>query len=269
MDLGPVDCFVRITKNTRYSLTWEGNDHGDVLDAHIISYLQQSGFYGDVSIILGLLIDGVVVNGSTCLDWREVCATLLGVVPEDRDIFGQRLHLTWLPEHFPSLAPDADVESLIGGFLFTDKSNNMIHLMFLPLLEDFGVIDTYSWGSVCLAWLYREMCRASRIDVHDVSGSLILLQLWIWDIFAFITPMRLYSTLHNGILPQPPLGMRYIIWEPYTDDVIFGLLDYYTIASDLWLTISPLICVHIVEWYRPDRVLRQFRLLQHILGKAI
>ena len=36
-----------------------------------------------------------------------------------------------------------------------DKSNNMIHLMFLPLLEDFGVIDTYSWGSVCLAWLYR------------------------------------------------------------------------------------------------------------------
>ena len=59
-----------------------------------------------------------------------------------------------------------------------------------------------------------------------------------------------------------------IIWEPYTDDVIFGLLDYYTIASDLWLTISPLICFHIVEWYRPDRVLRQFRLLQHILKQC-
>ena len=64
----------------------------------------------DVSIILGLLIDGVVVSGSTCLDWRKVCATLLRVVPEDRDISRQRLRLTWLIEHFPSLAFDADVE---------------------------------------------------------------------------------------------------------------------------------------------------------------
>ena len=55
-----------------------------------------------------------------------------------------------------------------------------------------------------------------------------------------------------------------IIWEPYTDDVIFGLPDYCTIASDLWLTISPLIFFYIVEWHRPDRVLRQFGLLQHI-----
>ena len=81
----------------------------------------------DVTIILGLPIDGVAISDNTCLDWREVCATLLGVVPKDRDIFGQILRLTWLIEHFPSLAPDADVESvrcyakafiilLIGGF---------------------------------------------------------------------------------------------------------------------------------------------------------
>ena len=57
---------------------------------------------------------------------------------------------------------DADVESvrcyarafilqLIGGFLFADKSNNRVHLMFLPLLQDLGVTSTYSWGSACLA----------------------------------------------------------------------------------------------------------------------
>ena len=84
------------------------------------------------------------------------------------------------------MALDADVESvqcyakafilqLIRGFLFVDKLKNMVHLMFLSLLEDFGVTGTYSWGSACLAWLYREMCRASRIDAHDVSGPLILL----------------------------------------------------------------------------------------------
>ena len=156
-----------------------------------------------------------------------MCATLLGVLPEDKDISEQRLRLTWLTEHFPSLAPDADVEFMqcyarafilqfIGGFLFADKSNNMVHLMFLSLLEDFGVIGTYSWGSACLAWLYQEMCRASCIDAHDISGPLILLQLWIWDIFAFIAPMHLHSTLHDGILPQPPLGMRYVFNLSYS-----------------------------------------------------
>ena len=111
----------------------------------------------------------------TCLDWREVCATLLGVVLEERDIFGQRLHLTWLIEHFPSLSLDANVESvryyvrafilqLIRGFLFADKSNNRVHLMFLPLLEDFGVIGNYSWGSVCLAWIKR--CVEQPILMH-------------------------------------------------------------------------------------------------------
>ena len=50
----------------------------------------------DVSIILGLPIDGVAVSDSTCLDWRKVCATLLRVVLEDRDISGQRLRLSQL-----------------------------------------------------------------------------------------------------------------------------------------------------------------------------
>ena len=60
------------------------------------------------------------------------------------------------------------------------------------------------------------MCQASRIDVHDVLGSLILLQLEIWDIFAFIAPMRLHSTLHDGVLPRPPLGMRYVFNLSYS-----------------------------------------------------
>ena len=60
------------------------------------------------------------------------------------------------------------------------------------------------------------MCRASRIDVHDVSGPLILLQLWIWDRLPFITPMRLHSTLHDGVMPQPPLGMRYVFNLSYS-----------------------------------------------------
>ena len=153
MDPGPINHFVLYNQEVHWSLLiWEGNDpgelhcrrheasfyHNSVLDARIIPYLQQSGFYGvtrlsfisldwhliivfierwcpkthtfhvhqgectitlhDVSIILGLSIDGVAVNDNTCLDFREVCATLLGVLPEDKDISEQRLRLTWLIE---------------------------------------------------------------------------------------------------------------------------------------------------------------------------
>ena len=40
---------------------------------------------------------------------------------------------------------------------------------------------------------------------------------------------------------------------------------YCTSGVDIWMTISPLICFHIVEWHRPDRVLRQFGMRHGIL----
>ena len=155
------------------------------------------------------------------MDWRHICHDLLGVTPGDRDIDGQRLHLNWLLDKFSTLPPDAYEGSircycrayilqLIGGCLFADKSNSKVHLMFLPFLIDFDTAGTYSWGSACLAWLYRELCRASHIDARDISGPLIILQLWIWDRFPFIAPQRLYSVPRDRRLPQPPLGTRYI-----------------------------------------------------------
>lgn len=35
-------------------------------------------------------------------------------------------------------------------------------------------------------------------------------------------------------------------------------------GQDIWLTVSPLICFHIVEWHLPNRVLRQFSMHQTI-----
>ena len=176
----------------------------------------------DIAMLIGLPVDGDVVTGSTCLDWRRVCYSLLGLTPGDTDIDGQRLHLTWLSQSFPTLAPDADEESiqrytrayilqLIGGFLFSGKSSDKVHLMFLPLLEDFEVARRYSWSSACLAWLYRQLCRASHIDTHDISGPLILLQLWVWERFPFIAPHCLRIAPHDDQLPPPPLAIRYIL----------------------------------------------------------
>ena len=142
----------------------------------------------DIVILLGLLVDGVAVTGSTSLHWRDVYHSLLGLILGDTDLDGQHLYLTRLSRSFPSLALDADEEfilryarayilQLIGGFLFSGKSSDKMHLMFLPFLSDFKATGHYSWGSSCLVWIFRQLCHASHIDTHDISGSLILLHI--------------------------------------------------------------------------------------------
>jgi len=55
-----------------------------------------------------------------------------------------------------------------------------------------------------------------------------------------------------------------INWTPYTPHVMSMLPDYCHDGQDIWLTVSPLICFHIVEWHQPDRVLRQFGMRQTV-----
>ena len=103
---------------------------------------------------------------------------------------------------------------------FNDKFRNKILkdivleirycLMFLPLLQDFEAAGHYSWGSACLAWFYQQLCRASHIDTRDISRSLILLQIWIWEKFPYIAPNRLHITPHDDQLPVAPLAIWYI-----------------------------------------------------------
>lgn len=64
----------------------------------------------------------------------------------------------------------------MGGVLFTDKSGADVQLIFLPLLRDFKYTEQLSWGSVVLAHLYRELCRASKVGAKEIAGPLILLQ---------------------------------------------------------------------------------------------
>jgi len=53
----------------------------------------------------------------------------------------------------------AYILELIGGVLMSDKSGNIIHLMYLPLLVGLERVGRYGWGSTCLAHMYREMCK--------------------------------------------------------------------------------------------------------------
>lgn len=164
----------------------------------------------DIAIQFGLPVDGKAVTGSLQHDWPLLCEDLLGVRPPQPQLRGSRLSLPWLGSHFTKLPLEADevmikrhtrayIMQLIGGFLFADKSSTFVHLMFLPLLNDFEEAGQYSWGSACLAWLYRELCRASQIDTLEIAGPLILLQVWAWDRFPTIAPQRKSTTPNEHV----------------------------------------------------------------------
>ncbi|XLU20389.1 hypothetical protein S245_056455, partial [Arachis hypogaea] len=94
---------------------------------------------------------------------------------------------------------------LLGSTLFTDKSTAYAHAEYLPLLRDFERIHTYSWGSACLAHLYRALCRASRYDTKEMDGPLNLLFVWAWERMPCIAPVP------RHILPpaEIPVAMRW------------------------------------------------------------
>ncbi|XP_008464216.2 serine/threonine-protein phosphatase 7 long form homolog [Cucumis melo] len=107
----------------------------------------------DVAVQLWLLMDGEPLTRSLKYNWKVIYEDFLGVVPPDMK--GQWLSLPWLAEQFEEFSPDADVVSvqryarayimqLIGGFLFVDKSNTLVHCMFLQFIFDFDQAGTYA-----------------------------------------------------------------------------------------------------------------------------
>ncbi|KAH1197669.1 Serine/threonine-protein phosphatase 7 long form [Glycine max] len=129
----------------------------------------------DVSILLGLHAD--------------LCEELLGVRPQEGEIKGNVVKLSWLAHHFAQINNHDNEEQVrrfarawilrfIGGVLFVDKSSNKVSLRYLQFLRDFGDCSTYAWGLAVLVFLYREMCSATDYKTKSIEGMCILLQMW-------------------------------------------------------------------------------------------
>ncbi|RYQ90533.1 hypothetical protein Ahy_B09g096591 isoform A [Arachis hypogaea] len=69
---------------------------------------------------------------------------------------------------------------LIVGYLMTDKSNNFVHLHWLPLLQDFGWCRVLSWSSAVLTRTYYSLCSAIYRGTTDIAGYTPLLESWIY-----------------------------------------------------------------------------------------
>ncbi|KAF1879950.1 hypothetical protein Lal_00022858 [Lupinus albus] len=197
--------------------------------------------------------------------WNEICEELLGKVHGDeQDMRGCELKLTWLFGNFETLPPRptqlqkeqfcrARILYMICGQLLPDKSNNMVHLMYLPLLRDLTRVHRYSWGSACLANLYREMCRATKPNAKAMGGCLTLLQSWAW--------WGQRNLNYRGIPREDLTGYRSRL-----DRMDFKWLPYENYVDNLSheSACTTLIYFSIVEWLQTDRVRLQFKLQQDL-----
>ncbi|KAA0025799.1 serine/threonine-protein phosphatase 7 long form-like protein [Cucumis melo var. makuwa] len=231
--------------------------HTIPLHHNILLLLHASRFYG------------IARLGFIELDWYLITALVERWRPE--------MHTFHMPTEECTVTLQ-DVEILIG-----------LHVDGEPITANLHHNTRYSWGGACLAWLYRQLCKASKQGIHEIAEALILLQLWDWERFSIVAPQLLHVNAYQ--LHGRAYGSRwrdqfcviksathvvfqyrymfdllqpdYIIWESYKA-VIDSLSHFCTNDLDIWQTISPLICFYIGEWHHPERILRQFGIQQDV-----
>ncbi|RYR07195.1 hypothetical protein Ahy_B05g074511 [Arachis hypogaea] len=214
------------------------------------------------------------------------------------------LKLVWLRDRVRQMPPTDDPETfrqyarcyimlLIGGYLLTDKSNNLVHVRWLLLLRDFEECRALSWGSTVLAWTYQSLCLAAQRGVTDIAGCTPLLMSWIYQRFFQWCPRG------RGVY-QYPLAAKYpnisflfhvklCYWwacssrvgtstRPESCSIGFPSIGYGSmrvyddlVLQDLcplwfreeaewgtWLLAVSIVCFNIVRFHHVDRVKRQF-----------
>ncbi|KAL0283972.1 UNVERIFIED_CONTAM: protein MAIN-LIKE 1 [Sesamum angustifolium] len=248
--------------------------------------------------------DGEPVSGTdlerTSVQWQEYCMQYIGFAPEEGALKGSRLQVKAIIHHISRvhITPDtphltvvqyARVVALLllDGTMCPDSSGNLVSLLYLAKLEDIVASRNYSWGSAVLAFLYRELCNSSEKGKAAIGGALQLVRIWAWSRIIPLCPglgaprvhMGPHQIDNNRVLPGAPYvrttvrvirdildEMQYdqFIWQPYDmeSNVIMAYAGDFN--PQLWRSICPLIFYAIVEMHHPERVLRQFGMMQNI-----
>ena len=139
----------------------------------------------DVEVLLGIPINGKAIIGTTDLVWANKCQNMLWIVTNSVVLQGQLIQINWLLWKVDKGLPDGAAEdvvrqyaqcyilALLANTIFANKSGDRVHTMWLQMLRDLRNPPQYSWGSACLAWLYRELCRATDRGANQIGGALI------------------------------------------------------------------------------------------------
>ncbi|RYQ86081.1 hypothetical protein Ahy_B10g105742 [Arachis hypogaea] len=253
------------------------------LDA-IVPYLAKTGF-GDTVPLKDFTFDNFLIS-ALVERWRPETHTWYGTEtwamveqrlsvrpPMVAQQAAQRkesftLKLVWLRDRVCQMPPTDDPETLrqyarcyimllIGGNLLTDKSNNLVHVRWLPLLRDFAECRGLSWGSAVLAWTYQSLCLAAQRGVTDIAGCTPLLMSWIYQRFSQLVGLQQQSRdQHQGRVLYwrvsiDRLRFDEFAWMVYDDPALQALCPHWFREEEewgTWLSAVPLVCFNIVRY---------------------
>ena len=110
----------------------------------------------DMEVILGIPIDGEAIVGTTDFTWADECRSTLGINPTGTVLKGQRILIKKLLEKIDQGLPDDAAEvvvhqyarcyilTLLADTIFTNKSGDKVHTMWLQILRDLRNPPQYS-----------------------------------------------------------------------------------------------------------------------------
>uniref|UniRef100_A0ACD5TNR8 Uncharacterized protein n=1 Tax=Avena sativa TaxID=4498 RepID=A0ACD5TNR8_AVESA len=175
--------------------------------------------FQDVSMIFGLPIAGNPLCMNTDSDgWCNEMRLLMGRAPveledKSKDRVPAGATYAWIVANFAHYPEPAEVEVIetharvyvwyvLSRTLFADSGGRTAQWMWLKALTHFH--SNISWGSVALAYLYRQLddacCRSSANA--GIGGSMVLLSVWSWERLPVGRPKEV------GYLPWPEFGRQ-------------------------------------------------------------
>ncbi|CAK8563585.1 unnamed protein product [Lathyrus sativus] len=155
----------------------------------------------DVNMLLSLRVNGKAINCPTGVT-NDVYMENLGVEPTAADKSRGSVRIIWLENLYEVLKNNSATTQehtilqakiyillVIATILFPDNSQNILHSSWIPFVGDLEKCNTFSWGSACLAKLYREMCKAAVRDVRSMSSCVLLLTTWTFTRIPLVAPV--------------------------------------------------------------------------------
>ncbi|KAL0288827.1 UNVERIFIED_CONTAM: hypothetical protein Sangu_2641400, partial [Sesamum angustifolium] len=190
----------------------------------------------------------------TTVQWQEYCMQYIGFAPEEGALKGSRLQVKAIISHISRvhITPDTPNHTIV----------HYARAVALLLLVERCVL------------IHQETCEKGKAAI---GGALQLVQIWAWSRIIPLCPRLGAPRVHigphqidnNRVLPRAPYGAMWNCEHTFTKTVrttvrvIRDILDEMQ-YDQMWRSICPLIFYAIVEMHHPERVLRQFGIMQNI-----